>query len=328
MLSIIPFLNIQTLNTGSTKPKRIYNPNTITMQLSEAVKKKIVSAMIRRRSTFGGSDANYARSLNIHKSAYSQLKAGKIERILKDANWISLARRLDVQIGNKPSWNTAQTPVFLYITEQLRHCQKESASGIFCDKSDIGKTYAAKEYAKLNSNVAYIDCSLHKSKIKLVKAIAKEFGVDHDGRYADIFEDLVYYLKTLEIPPLIIMDEAGDTDYPAFLEIKALWNATEGYCAWYMLGADGLEKKIRKGIGSKKVGFTEIFRRYGSKFQSIVPPGEQERNDFLQTVATQIIKENLPSKDATPSNVSQILRKSSNSLTRVQIEIRKLKSAA
>jgi len=41
------------------------------------------------------------------------------------------------------------------------------------------------------------------------------------------YEDLVFYLKTLPYP-LIIFDEAGDLQYDAFLEIKALWNATGG----------------------------------------------------------------------------------------------------
>ncbi|KAA6312859.1 hypothetical protein EZS27_036275, partial [termite gut metagenome] len=99
---------------------------------------------------------------------------------------------------------------------------------------------------------------------------AKEFGVGCTGRYADVYEDLSYYLKTLPTP-MIILDEAGDLDYAAFLEIKALWNATEMCCGFYMMGADGLKEKIRRSIAGKKVGYTELFSRFGKRYGKAVP---------------------------------------------------------
>ena len=87
--------------------------------------------------------------------------------------------------------------------------------------------------------------------MKLVRKIAAEFGVDSKGKYSDVYEDLVYYLRSMETP-LIILDEAGDLQYEAFLELKALWNATERCCAWYMMGADGLKEKINRSKKKKK----------------------------------------------------------------------------
>ncbi len=72
---------------------------------------------------------------------------------------------------------------------------------------------------------------------------------------------------------LIIIDEAGDLDYPAFLELKAFWNATEGSCGWFMIGADGLRTKIESGIHSRRVGFREIFSRFSESYASVVPVG-------------------------------------------------------
>lgn len=53
------------------------------------------------------------------------------------------------------------------------------------------------------------------------------------------------------------------------LEIKSYWNATEGACGWYMMGAQGLKKKLNAGITGLKVGFEEIFRRMGGDYMSI-----------------------------------------------------------
>lgn len=299
--------------------------------LTEIVKQKIVRAIIDNRPNFSGSDARYATSLGINKAVYSRIKKGDTERVMAEHKWITLARRFEIRFGNEPQWVIASTPVHKYITNQLHYCQRESTAGIFCDKADIGKTTSAKEYVKSNRNAVYVDCSQVKSKQKLVRQIAREFGVDHTGRYADVYADLVYYMKAIETP-LVILDEAGDLDYAAFLELKALWNATENYCGWYMMGADGLAAKINRAMGNRKVGYAEIFRRYGSRYQSVVPAGRDERTEFLNQQAAIVIKANFPS-----ANVQDVILKCNAkrdnaaqgaSLTRVKTEVTKLKRAS
>ena len=161
-----------------------------------------------------------------------------------------------------------------------------------------------------------------KSKQKLVRAIAKEFGVGHTGRYHEVYADLVYYLRSLPAP-LIILDEAGDLDYSAFLELKALWNATERACGWYMMGADGLKAKIQRSIDNKKVGYTELFSRYGSRYQKATPDGIDARTEFRQVHAVLIIKANAPE-----ANLKELIVKTDLSLRRIFDEIKKTRRAA
>lgn len=216
-----------------------------------------------------------------------------MERVLSDANWISLARKFDVQIGNSVTWHTAVTPFFEFVTAQLSFCQNKSASRLLCDIADIGKTHTAVYYASQNRNVVYVDCSQYKSKQKLIRYIAKGFGVANTGVYNDVYADLVFYLRQIEAP-LVILDEAGDLEYTAFLECKALWNATEGVCGWYMMGADGLKNKIDTRIQHRKVGYTEIFSRYGNKYQKATPDGDKEIKSFKAAHAALIIQANFP----------------------------------
>ena len=134
---------------------------------------------------------------------------------------------------------------------------------------------------KQHKHAVYVDCSQVKTKLKLIRYIAKEFGVTSNGRYSDVYEDLVAYLRTIDTP-LVILDEAGDLQYEAFLELKALWNATERCCAWYMMGADGLKEKINRAIEGKKVGYTEMLSRYGDSYSKVTPDDAQEREKFLK----------------------------------------------
>lgn len=166
----------------------------------------------------------------------------------------------------------------------------------------------------------YIDCSQVKTKLKLIRKIAAEFGVDSKGRYSDVYDDLVFYLRSID-NPLVILDEAGDLQYEAFLELKALWNATERCCAWYMMGADGLKEKINRSIECRKVGYAEMLCRYGDRFSKVTPDNGDDRRAFLNEQAWIVARVNAP--DGT--DIGQIVRKTGGGLRRVYTEIEKLK---
>lgn len=280
---------------------------------------KIAAAIAKARENYP-SDAKHAASLGINAGVYSAIRNGQTDRVLSDANWITIARKLGVSLRGEIEWKAAKTPVFQYITAQLELIQSSGLSSILCDLPNIGKTFTARHYVGTHANAVYIDCSQVKTKLKLVRRIAAEFGVDSKGRYADVYDDLVYYLRSIETP-LVILDEAGDLQYEAFLELKALWNATERCCAWYMMGADGLKEKIRRSIECRKVGYTEMLSRYGDRYCKVTPDEAKDRDAFLKEQARVVAKVNAPEG----ADVSQIVRKSGGGLRRVYTEIEKLK---
>jgi hypothetical protein len=287
--------------------------------ITSDIKNKILGAIRTNRANYP-SDAKHAASLGISSSVYSALRNGNTERQMSDAAWISVARRLGVSLRGEIEWKAAKTATFQFITAQLELCQASGLSGIICDMPNIGKTFTARHYVASHANVVYIDCSQVKTKLKLIRKIAGEFGVDSKGRYADVYEDLVYYLRSIQTP-MIILDEAGDLQYEAFLELKALWNATERCCAWYMMGADGLKEKIKRSIECKKVGYTEMLSRYGDRFSKVTPDDGKERERFLMEQARVVAKLNAPEGTDIPT----LVRKTAGGLRRVYTEIEKLK---
>lgn len=283
------------------------------------IKNKIVAAIAQARENYP-SDAKHAASLGINAGVYSAIRNGQTDRVLSDANWITIARKLGVSLRGEIEWKAAKTGTFKYITTQLEAIQERGLSTILCDLPNIGKTFTARHYVGTHANAVYIDCSQVKTKLKLVRRIAAEFGVDSKGRYADVYDDLVYYLRSID-RPLVILDEAGDLQYEAFLELKALWNATERCCAWYMMGADGLKEKIRRSIECRKVGYTEMLSRYGDRYCKVTPDEAKDRDAFLKEQARVVAKVNAPEG----ADVAQIVRRSGGGLRRVYTEIEKLK---
>ena len=286
--------------------------------ITNEFKTKVVEA-IKSQSANYESNSKMAVALGISAAQFSRIFNGELERVLSDAHWISIARKLGVSMRNEVKWNTAETPVFIYINAQLEHCQRNSISSLLCDLADIGKTHTAKEYVRTHKNAVLIDCSQVKTKQQLVRRIAKEFGVGFTGKYKDVYEDLAFYLRSIS-NPLIILDEAGDLQYDAFLEVKALWNATERTCGWFMMGADGLKAKIQRSIDCKKVGFTEIFRRYGSRYQRVSPQGKEDSERFAMAQAMAIIKANAP----VDTNFQKFYAITGGSLTRIYNELTKV----
>ncbi|MBF1437844.1 MAG: ATP-binding protein [Prevotella nanceiensis] len=288
--------------------------------ITNDIKIRIIEAIKANRENYP-SDAKHAAALGINTAVYSAVKNGQTDKVLSDASWIAIARRLDVELRSKIEWKAAKTPTYLYIMAQLEFSQNSCTSGILCDIPNIGKTFTARLYASSHKNAVYIDCSQVKTKLKLIRKIAKEFGVNSNGRYSDVYDDLVFYLRSID-RPLIILDEAGDLQYEAFLELKALWNATERCCAWYMMGADGLKEKINRSIECKKVGYTEMLSRYGDRYSKVTPDDGKEREKFLREQAHIVAKLNAPEG----TDIKAIVLKTQGGLRRVYTEIEKLRT--
>lgn len=285
--------------------------------------KTMILAAVKENRTNYPSDAKHAAALGISASVYNGLKKGQTDKALSEGAWIGIARRLNVTLRPGMAWMPAKTPTFEFVTAQLEICQQGSLSAILCDMPNIGKTFTARHYVQTHKNAVYIDCSQVKTKTQLVRKIAAEFGVNSNGWYHNVYEDLCYYLRSID-HPLIILDEAGDLKNEAMLELKALWNATERCCAWYMMGADGLKERIRRSIEMKMVGYTEMFSRYGDRYSKVTPDDGREREQFLMGQARIVAQVNAPEG----TDIGALVRRSRGGLRRVYTEIEKMKKGA
>lgn len=286
------------------------------MKVTKQQKRAIVAAIKHRLNSFE-SQSQMAHALNMSPAQLSRILKGQIDRVLSDENFLRVAQELDVDLRGH-DWKTAETPTFVKIYKQLEACREESISALMVDNAGVGKSHTAKEFVKEHANSVYIDCSLVKSKQLLVRDIARKFGLKNTGRYHDVFNELIFYLNT-STTPLIVLDEAGDLAYPAFLELKALWNATEELVGWYMMGADGLRAKVDRNINNNKIGYTEIFRRFGERFQQVTPVGKEDLEQFKRQQIAMVAKAN------NMDNIQQLYAKTGGSLTRLKIEYLKAK---
>lgn len=261
------------------------------LNLTDDFKNKVVDALLNVRGNYSGSDAQFARQWGVSPAIFSRLKSGERTSILKDAQFLNIGRELGVSL-NERKWNMARTEVFNMIEEDILFCKAYGKSRMFVDDCGIGKTYAAKYLSRTQKNCFYVDASQGKTKRQFTKLLAKAIGVDINDAYVNIKANVKYYLRTLP-QPVVIIDEAGDLDYTAFLDLKEYWNATENACGWYMIGADGLRKKIERGISGRKVGYREMFSRFSERYSKAVPVERAERMDFYRRLIQDVLSVNV-----------------------------------
>lgn len=277
------------------------------MNISTEFRRKVSEAILQKRQRFSGSDSAFAKQLDIHPSIYNRIKKGETEGVLSNDKWLMIGREENVTLKAN-NWKIARTEVYNQIEDNLAFCKEFSKAMILVDQWGIGKTESAKHIIKTMEDAFYLDCSQAKTKQLFIRSLAKTVGLDNKGRYVDVKQSLKYYLNLLE-KPLIVLDDAGDLEYPAFLELKELWNGTENQCGFYMIGDDSLQAKISKGLEKQKVGYGAIFSRFSDEFISLVPVDKKRKQDFMIKLVGDVAKVNTKAANQIPKLVKQCVSK-------------------
>lgn len=274
--------------------------------ITTAFKKNVSEKLLQKRDHFEGSTMDFVKAWGIKGSQLLSLQKGNTRLVFTNQQWLTLGRELQVEVSRR-RWRLARTDVFDLIEEDVLFCQKHSKSRMFVDQCAIGKSYSAKYLSRTLRNCFYVDASQAKNRALFIRLLAKALGISDKGRYCDVMANVKYYLNSLKHPPIVIVDEAGDLTYKAFLELKELWNATENNCGWYMMGADGLRKKIQRGINAQKVGYAELFSRFSERYSSIVPTDRREKLAFYKKLIGDVLSVNVEDKSQIPTIIKKCL---------------------
>lgn len=260
-------------------------------QLSSQYKQQVADRLVNVLEQSGYVNHITLRHYDITEKIFLKLKTGSIEGLMTDFQWFRLGRKIGVEIEHR-RWNMARTDVYNSIEQDVIFCQQHAKAMICVDECGIGKTFTVKHLCATRPNCFYIDASQTKSSFLFTRALGKAVGVATSGKYTTVKDDIKSYLRMLN-NPIVIIDEAGDLSQIIIQEIKEYWNATEGFCGWYLIGADGLRYIIEKGIKGRKPGFKEVFSRFSDNFSNIVPKDKDDRLSFYKKLITDVLMVNV-----------------------------------
>lgn len=203
------------------------------------------------------------------------------------SKWQHVAQQIGYQRHAHLEWRTAETHVYKYITTQLTLAKDSAMTGIVVDDAGIGKTHAAKEFAQNNTGVIYIDCSVHCRKCDFIRELAKKVGVEPNQKLTQLESAAIYGIQMMDAP-LIILDEAGDLENTTLLVVKRLFNALEDSCGIVMIGSDGLRSRLERGVQYRKLGYTEVYSRFGKRFNRATPVKVDEKVSLFKKMALEM----------------------------------------
>ena len=81
----------------------------------------------------------------------------------------------------------------------------------------------------------------------------------------DMMDDIIDSLKRKE-NPLVVLDEADKLTDQVLYFFISLYNQLEDHCGIILCATNYLEKRIKKGLRTKRKGYEEIYSRMGRKF--------------------------------------------------------------
>lgn len=244
------------------------------MEITTALKKRVISAMDADMTQRGMKQNDYARymanmlSIKLDKSAFPQMKTevnnGGEKNIINPTSWMKIARYLGVLDNGQ--WMKADTRTFKTIELALNFCKDNGVWQVLCDKAGVGKTFAAKYYAAAyKDSVVYIDCSQCLTKNDFIMELARMLGVERATTYGRLWHEATDQLLLMN-HPLLILDEFGDVPDSVITLLKSLYNKADigDYMslAVYMIGADNLEKRLVAGQKNRRQSYAEFWSRF------------------------------------------------------------------
>ncbi len=261
-------------------------------QLSQVQKEAIGAKLLDAFAASGfPSRAKYATSIGISSSDFTNIERQnwkKNDQLIGVQKWLRIAHKVGFEFSTRAKWQTAPTSTYRAITRQLELCQSEGMCAMLCDRAGFGKTHAAREYCATRPNAFYVNGGSTPRKIGFVRALAQAVGLNPDkSTMEELIEDVITYLKALQ-NPLIVVDEAGDLHNNTYLLLKRLYNELEFVCGFYLIGANGLQKRIEGAIRNRTNGFEEVFSRFGSRFTTVLPRNLNEQKDFMRGEAVMV----------------------------------------
>lgn len=222
-----------------------------------------IAARLKDYCVQKGSQNKAANSLNgVSSATVSKVLAGDWDTI-SDEMWRTIAS----QIGHETKgWQIAETRAYKRMAFLLNNAKTDSLVMAVTGDAGCGKTEAIKNYTAGNRNVYHLCCSEYWNRRTFMGKLLQCMGVDYTGStVSDMMDDIIDNLKRKE-SPLIVLDEADKLTDQVFYFFISLYNQLEDHCGIILCATNYLEKRIKKGLRTKRKGYEEIYSRMGRKF--------------------------------------------------------------
>lgn len=228
--------------------------------------KQQIAARLKDYCVQKGSQNKAANSMNgVSSATVSKVLAGDWDTI-SDEMWRTIA----AQTGHETKeWSIAETQAYKRMAFLLDNAKQDSLVLAVIGDAGCGKTEAIKNYTATHCHVYHLCCSEYWNRRTFMGKLLQCMGVDFTGStVSDMMDDIIDTLKRID-SPLVVLDEADKLSDQVLYFFISLYNQLEGHCGIILCATNFLEKRIKKGLRTKRKGYEEIYSRMGRKFVAL-----------------------------------------------------------
>lgn len=241
------------------------------MTMNIEFKTSVQNAIINKIQ-LSGSQNEAARQLGISPAHCKSIREGDFDKV-SDKLLRQLAIKLKLTMEHE--WQISkETKAFKFLNAVATDSQIRGLRQIVIGTWGSGKSSTLKEYSKATPNVFYIECESYFTKKVFLQELIDVMGVEDVGfTQAELIRKVIKALNKLD-RPLLIIDEAGELEDPAFKQIKAISNKTTA--GIIVAGTHSLQKRIEKRVRLQKETFGEFWDRFGQRFLEMPKPSKED----------------------------------------------------
>lgn len=244
----------------------------------------------------------------------AQVSSATISQMIA-GNWTNISDNMFRKVKNNLridlNWNVAITNNLKEVYSFCHNAQQQSLAICISDHAGKGKSNGFKFYDRQNSEVIHLECKASWSRKSFLKNLLIVMGVSPIGTTEEMLETFNEEIKKLN-RPLLILDQADKLKDPQLDLFMEFYNDHEGHLGIILSGVKALEKRIDKGRQRNKVGFDEIYSRFGSKYITLDPV---RKADVVEICKVNDVED--------PNTVQTIYDTCGGDLRRVRREIQK-----
>ena len=212
-----------------------------------------------------------AQQMGVSPATLSNILTGKHDKISNEM-WQKVAAYL-----LPDSWKIVATTNYATIVSECEYAQTHACMRPIIGATGLGKTTALRRYKMTKPNVFYVLCQESMNVKELVKAIARELGLELEATKHMLIRQVSDALVE-RARPLLILDDAGKLNDKKLHVIQQIYDLTEGKAGIVVAGVDYLYDNLVRGAERGRMGYPELKSRMGHLRRVVAPkPIEYER---------------------------------------------------
>ena len=183
---------------------------------------------------------------------------------ISDAMWMKLESQ--VLHGSTNGWNLCETAAYRSIQLYMADAQEDANVIWVTGPAGIGKSTAAREYARTHHDVFVITCSEDMTRADFIHELATVIGVNSQGlKVRETLQEIIREVEKMD-QPLIVFDEGDKLTDSVLYYYVSLYNALEDRCGMVFFSTDYISKRISRGVQNCKKGYDELDSRLCRRF--------------------------------------------------------------